>query len=273
MITQVNQERATSHHPGWTRINSHSIVRVDVAKTKNARTSQLDALRKEPKVAPDMTVCEEFWRLHKIRQADLGPIIKLCFLWPRNGPSLDYCLSIHRQLFDSIRLQYDMNIYTKTDAWGFLFFSGGDERALLEMPRRARDLWKTMSLQFETEIKVCLIEPPHPEIMRRDVILQEYSDMIKPYLSGLQLPIEQAGMWEKKRVEARQDNKVIIVDRLKRALSLVPRFHGFRQMRAKFGSFVLKGYQKPKGPDEPLKYPDFRDLVVETSDRGRLCPG
>jgi hypothetical protein len=58
-VTQVNQLQETSKAPGWTRINSHSTVKVDIAKTKDARSSQLDGLRKAPKVVADSTVCDE----------------------------------------------------------------------------------------------------------------------------------------------------------------------------------------------------------------------
>ena len=103
--------------------------------------------------------------------------------------------------------------------------------------------------------------------------MKEYSDMAKPYLSGLKLPVEQAVPWEKKRGEARQDNKVIVADRLKRGLNLIPHFHSFRQMRAKFGSFMLKGYRKTEGTDSPFLFPDFRDMIADTNAEGRLLPG
>jgi hypothetical protein len=166
-----------------------------------------------------------------------------------------------------------MNIYTKPGAWENLYFSGVNEGDLLGMVNRSRDLWRTLSLQCETGIKVFLVEPPPPEIMRKDVTMKEYSDMAKPYLSGLKLPVEQAVPWEKKRGEARQDNKVIIADRLKRALHLIPRFHSFRQMRAKFGSFMLKGYRKTEGADGPFLFPEFRDMIADTNAEGRLLPG
>ncbi|KAJ6042348.1 uncharacterized protein N7446_013414 [Penicillium canescens] len=138
-VTQVNQLQETSKVPGWTRINAHSTVKVDIANTKDARTSQLDGLRKAPITVADSTVSS---------------------VWPPNGPSQEHCLSSRRQLLDSIRLHYGMNIYTKPGARENLYFSGGNHGDLLGMVSRSRDLWKTLSLQCETEIKVLLVEPP-----------------------------------------------------------------------------------------------------------------
>jgi glutamate mutase epsilon subunit len=66
-VTQVNQLQETSKKvPGWTRINSHSTVKVDIANAKDAQTSQLDGLRKAPKVVADSTVCDEHRTSHII---------------------------------------------------------------------------------------------------------------------------------------------------------------------------------------------------------------
>jgi hypothetical protein len=58
-VIQVNQLQETSKVPGWIRGNSHSTIKVDIANTKDARTSQLDGLRKASKVVADSTVCYE----------------------------------------------------------------------------------------------------------------------------------------------------------------------------------------------------------------------
>ncbi|OQD89394.1 hypothetical protein PENANT_c002G11300 [Penicillium antarcticum] len=251
LITQVNQ-KATGANPDWTLINSFSTAKVDVSETKDDQASRLIALLQAPDGVSETT---------------------LCFLWPSSGPSLDQCLASRRQLIDSIRLQYGINIYTKPGVWGQLYLSGADEHCHLKVAKSYRGLWKEMTVQHETEIRVFLLEPPPAEIMQKDVIMQNYSKMFKPYLSGLKLPAEHAESWEKKRHEARQDNKLIIVDRLKRALHFVPRFHGYRQMRAKFGSFVLKEYRKTDDTDGPLLYLDFRDMLAETKAKGNLLAG
>lgn len=198
--------------------------------------------------------------------------IQLAFLWPSDGPSLNYFITARREILDFIRLKYDVNIYIKPGIPDYLFMSGNDERDMCIIASRFRELWERLMVQHETEIKLLLVAAPRTELMRTHVILQKSGGLSQPVLCGPELAPDVAVTWETTAEEIKANNKSIVTTRLRKALHVIPQFRGFLQMRAKFGSFTLQQWRKP-ADGISYEFAEFREMLTHMNTEGRLVPG
>jgi hypothetical protein len=202
----------------------------------------------------------------------LGLKQQFIFLWPQYGPSLSHCLVSRRQNLDDLRKLYDVNIYTKPGIEDCLFFSGDNEQNLCRISNELREMWQALFVQYETEIKLFLVEPPTISIMQSKVILEKLGDLSKAFLYGIKLPRDRVASWTSAAQGFKQENKNNIKDHLDRALQLIPHFDGFLQMRANFGTFMLEEWRKPV-TGNTYSFEEFRNMLRLQNVRGRLLPG
>lgn len=199
-------------------------------------------------------------------------ILQLAFLWPSDGPSLNHLITARRELLDSIRLRYDVNIYIKPGIPDYLFMSGNNERDMSIIASRFRELWERVMVQHETEIKLFLVAAPRAELMRTHVILQKSGRLSVPVICGPELAPDVTATWKTTADEIKLNNKNIVTTRLRKALHVIPQFRGFLQMRAKFGSFALQQWRKPNDGTS-YEFSEFREMLTHMNTEGRLLPG
>ncbi|KAJ5244183.1 hypothetical protein N7489_004279 [Penicillium chrysogenum] len=252
MLNQLMQQRTSAKAPSrWTKIHAHSNTKVAHARTRESHQERLSEMRKPPKIATDYT---------------------LGFLWPPDGPSLNYFVTARRELLDFIRLKYDVNIYIKPGIPDYLFMSGNNERDMCIIASRFRELWERLMVQHETEIKLFLVAAPRAEAMRTHVLLQKSGGLSTPVICGPELAPEVAANWKTTADEIKLSNKNMVTTRLRKALHVIPQFRGFLQMRAKFGSFALQQWRKPKDGTS-YEFSEFREMLTHMNTEGRLLPG
>ncbi|KAJ5950974.1 uncharacterized protein N7479_009387 [Penicillium vulpinum] len=235
----------------WTKVHAHSVTKVAHARSQESLEERLSEMRKPPKIATDYT---------------------LAFLWPSDGPSLNYFVTALRAVLDSIRLSYDVNIYIRPGIPDYLFMSGNHERDMCIIASRFRELWERLMVQYEMEIKLFLVAAPPVELMRTHVILQKSDGLLRPALCGPELAPEVAATWQTTAEEVKLNNKSIVTTRLRKALHVIPQFRGFLQMRAKFGLFTLQQWRKPKD-GASYEFSEFREMLAHMNTEGRLLPG
>ena len=131
---------------------------------------------------------------------------------------------------------------------------------------------QALSVRAEGGIKLFLVEPPTPSLMKTEIRVEETDGFAKPFLHGNKLPQEQALAWSSRAQAFKQDNKDVIQGHLGRALVSVPPSNGVLQMRAKFGTFTLDEWTKPATGDT-YQFKEFRDILRRDSVAGRLLPG
>jgi hypothetical protein len=199
-------------------------------------------------------------------------ILQLGFLWPPDGPSLNYFITARRELLDFIRLKYDVNIYIKPGIPDYLFMSGNNERDMCIIASRFRELWERLMVQHETEIKLFLVAAPRAELMRTHVLLQKSGGLSTPVICGPELAPDVATTWKTTADEIKLSNKNMVTTRLRKALHVIPQFRGFLQMRAKFGTFTLQQWRKPKDGTS-YEFSEFREVLTHMNTEGRLLPG
>ncbi|KAJ5827230.1 hypothetical protein N7447_003993 [Penicillium robsamsonii] len=251
MLNRLMRQRTPPKASRWTKVHAHSNTKVANARSKESFEEKLSEMRKPPKIARDYT---------------------LAFLWPADGPSLNYFVTARREVLDYIRLKYDVNIYIRPGIPDCLFMSGNHERDMHIIASRFRELWERLMVQQETEIKMLLYAAPRVELMRTHVILQKSSGLSRPALCGPELAPEVAATWNTTAEEIKLNNKITVTTRLRQALHVIPQFRGFLQMRAKFGSFVLQRWRKPKDGIS-YEFSEFREMLTHTNTEGRLLPG
>ncbi|KAJ5862829.1 hypothetical protein N7455_006897 [Penicillium solitum] len=251
MLSRLMQQRTLPAASRWAKIHAHSNTKVAHARSQETHEERLSEMRKPPRIASDYT---------------------LAFLWPSDGPSLNYFITARREILDFIRLKYDVNIYVKPGISDYLFMSGNDERDMCIIASRFRELWERLMVQHETEIKLLLIAAPRTELMRTHVILQKSGGLSQPVLCGPELAPDVAVTWETTAEKIKANNKSIVTTRLRKALHVIPRFRGFLQMRAKFGSFTLQQWRKP-ADGISYEFAEFREMLTHMNTEGRLVPG
>ncbi|KAJ5158709.1 uncharacterized protein N7500_008360 [Penicillium coprophilum] len=251
MVNRLMRQRTLPKASRWAKVHAHSITKAAHARSKESYEERLDEMRKPPKLATDYT---------------------LAFLWPADGPSLNYFVTARREVLDHIRLKYDANIYIRPGIPDCLFMSGNNERDMCIIASRFRELWERLMVQQETEIKMFLNAAPRVELMRTHVVLQKASGLSRPALCGPELAPEVAATWKDTAAEIKRNNKITVTTRLRQALHVIPQFGGFLQMRAKFGSFVLQRWRKPNDGIS-YEFSEFREMLSHTNTEGRLLPG
>ncbi|CAG8897321.1 unnamed protein product [Penicillium nalgiovense] len=252
MLNRLMQQRTSAKASSrWTKIHAHSNTKVAHARTRESHQERLSEMRKPPKIATDYT---------------------LGFLWPPDGPSLNYFIIARRELLDFIRLKYDVNIYIKPGIPDYLFMSGNNQRDMCIIASRFRELWERLMVQHETEIKLFLVAAPRAELMRTHVLLQKSGGLSTPVICGPELAPDVAANWKTTVEEIKLSNKNMVTTRLRRALHVIPQFRGFLQMRAKFGSFALQQWRKPKDGTS-YEFSEFREMLTHMNTEGRLLPG
>ncbi|KAJ6190604.1 hypothetical protein N7519_000625 [Penicillium mononematosum] len=252
MLNRLMQQRTSAKASSrWTKIHAHSNTKVAHARIRESHQERLSEMRKPPKIATDYT---------------------LGFLWPPDGPSLNYFITARRELLDFIRLKYDVNIYIKPGIPDYLFMSGNNERDMCIIASRFRELWERLMVQHETEIKVFLVAAPRAELMRTHVLLQKSGGLSTPVICGPELAPDVAANWKTTADEIKLSNKNMVTTRLRKALHVIPQFRGFLQMRAKFGSFALQQWRKPKDGTS-YEFSEFREMLTHMNTEGRLLPG
>ncbi|CAI7664010.1 unnamed protein product [Penicillium discolor] len=251
MLSRLMQQRTLPAASRWAKIHAHSNTKVAHARSQETHEERLSEMRKPPRIASDYT---------------------LAFLWPSDGPSLNYFITARREILDFIRLKYDVNIYIKPGIPDYLFMSGNDERDMCIIASRFRELWERLMVQHETEIKLLLVAAPRTELMRTHVILQKSGGLSQPVLCGPELASDVAVTWETTAEEIKANNKSIVTTRLRKALHVIPQFRGFLQMRAKFGSFTLQQWRKP-ADGISYEFAEFREMLTHMNTEGRLVPG
>ncbi|KUM59897.1 hypothetical protein ACN42_g7232 [Penicillium freii] len=251
MLSRLMQQRTLPGASRWVKIHAHSNTKVAHARSQETREERLSDMRKPPRTAADYT---------------------LAFLWPSDGPSLNYFITARREILDFIRLKYDVNIYIKPGIPDYLFMSGNDERNMCIIVSRFRELWERLMVQHETEIKLLLVAAPRTDLMRTHVILQKSGGLTQPVLCGPELAPDVAATWETTADEIKANNKSIVTARLRKALHVIPQFRGFLQMRAKFGSFTLQQWRKPKDGTS-YEFAEFREMLTHMNTEGHVVPG
>ncbi|KGO73497.1 hypothetical protein PITC_048350 [Penicillium italicum] len=251
MLNRLMQQRTSPRASRWAKIHAHSNTKVAHARSQENHEERLSEMRKPPRIATDYT---------------------LAFLWPPDGPSLNYFITAQRDLLDFVRLKYDANIYIKPGIPDYLFMSANNERDMCIIAARFREFWERLMVQHETEIKLFLVAAPQTELMRTHVILQKSGHLSKPALCGPELAPEVAAAWKTTADEIKANNKSIVTARLRKALHVIPQFRGFLQMRAKFGSFALQQWRKPKDGIS-YEFSEFREMLTHMNTEGRLVPG
>ncbi|CAI7567617.1 unnamed protein product [Penicillium crustosum] len=251
MLSRLMQQRTLPGASRWAKIHAHSNTKVAHARSQETHEERLSEMRNPPRIAADYT---------------------LAFLWPSDGPSLNYFITARREILDFIRLKYDVNIYMKPGIPDYLFMAGNDERDMCIIASRFRELWERLMVQHETEIKLFLVAAPRAELMRTHVILQQSGGLSQPVLCGPELAPDVAASWETTADEIKANNKSIVTTRLRKALHVIPQFRGFLQMRAKFGSFTLQQWRKPKDGTS-YEFAEFREMLTHMNTEGRLVPG
>ncbi|KAJ9491716.1 hypothetical protein VN97_g1520 [Penicillium thymicola] len=251
MLSRLMQQRTLPGASRWAKIHAHSNTKVAHARSREVQKERLSEMGKPPRIAADYT---------------------LGFLWPSDGPSLNYFITARREILDFIRLKYDVNIYIKPGIPDYLFMSGNDERDMCIIASRFRELWERLMVQHETEIKLLLVAAPRTELMRTHVILQKSGGLSQPVLCGPELVPDVAATWETTADGIKANNKSIVTKTLRKALHVIPQFRGFLQMRAKFGSFTLQQWRKPKDGTS-YEFAEFREMLTHMNTEGRLVPG
>ncbi|KAJ5459425.1 hypothetical protein N7530_011369 [Penicillium desertorum] len=252
MLNRLMQQRTSAKaSTRWTKIHAHSNTKAAHARTRESHLERLSEMRKPPKIATDYT---------------------LGFLWPPDGPSLNYFITARRELLDFIRLKYDVNIYIKPGIPDYLFMSGNNERDMCIIASRFRELWERLMVQHETEIKLFLVAAPRAELMRTHVLLQKSGGLSTPVICGPELAPDVATTWKTTADEIKLSNKNMVTTRLRKALHVIPQFRGFLQMRAKFGTFTLQQWRKPKDGTS-YEFSEFREMLTHMNTEGRLLPG
>jgi hypothetical protein len=189
-----------------------------------------------------------------------------------DGPSVNHCITARREVLDSIRLKYDVNIYAKPGAPDYLFVSGNSQRDIGVIASRFRELWQSLLIQCETELKLFLIGPPPLELMRTHVILQKCGQFTRAVLCGPELAPDVAAKWKATADRLKLSNKNAVTGRLKNALHILPKFQGFLQMRAKFGTFALQQWRRAED-GASYRFSEFREMISLMNTEGRLLPG
>ncbi|CAG8109307.1 unnamed protein product [Penicillium olsonii] len=237
---------------GWKRISAHSNIKSVTDKLKEVNDAKLERLRHAPETRTDC---------------------KYIFLWPPHGePSLKDGLDLRRQWLDEIRAAYDVYIYTESGNKNCLYLSANSEANLCNVSNELRAMRQALSVRAEGGIKLFLVEPPTPSLMKTEIRVEETDGFAKPFLHGNKLPQEQALAWSSRAQAFKQDNKDVIQGHLGRALVSVPPSNGVLQMRAKFGTFTLDEWTKPATGDT-YQFKEFRDILRRDSVAGRLLPG
>ncbi|EKV17436.1 TATA element modulatory factor 1 TATA binding family protein [Penicillium digitatum] len=251
MLNRLMQQFALPKASRWAKIHAHSNTKVAHARSQEYHDERLSEMRKPPRIVADYT---------------------LAFLWPSDGPSLSYFITAQRELLDFIRLKYDAKIYIKPGIPDCLFMSGSDERDMYIIAARFRELWERLMVQHETEIRLFLVAAPRTELMRTHVILQKFGQLSRPALCGPQLAPDVAATWMTTAEEIKAKNRSIVTTGLREALNVIPQFRGFLQMRAKFGSFALQQWRRPKDGIS-YEFSEFHEMLTHTNTEGRLVPG
>ncbi|KAJ5561933.1 hypothetical protein N7535_003605 [Penicillium sp. DV-2018c] len=235
----------------WAKVRAHSTTKADNSQYLKFYETRLSGLRQPPK-KPTMHT--------------------LAFLWPMDGPSVDHCITARREILDSIRLRYAVHIYAKPGAPDYLFVSGNSQRDIGIIASRFRELWQSLLIQCDTEIKLFLVGPPPLELMRSHVILQNCGQYKRAVLYGLELAPDVAAKWKVTADMLKLTNKDTVTDRLKNALHLLPKFQGFLQMRVKFGTFALQQWRRAED-GASYQFSEFREMISHMNTEGRLLPG
>ncbi|KAI2728605.1 hypothetical protein DTO027I6_6097 [Penicillium roqueforti] len=251
MVNRLMQQRTSPTVARWTKVHAHSNRKVAHARSQESHEERLSDMRKPPRITTDYT---------------------LAFLWPSDGPSLNHLITARRELLDSIRLRYDVNIYIKPGIPDYLFMSGNNERDMSIIASRFRELWERVMVQHETEIKLFLVAAPRAELMRTHVILQKSGRLSVPVICGPELAPDVTATWKTTADEIKLNNKNIVTTRLRKALHVIPQFRGFLQMRAKFGSFALQQWREPNDGTS-YEFSEFREMLTHMNTEGRLLPG
>ncbi|KAJ5185466.1 hypothetical protein N7491_006668 [Penicillium cf. griseofulvum] len=251
MLSRLMRQRTLPKVSRWTKVHAHSNTKVAYALSRENQEERLSEMRKPPKTATDYT---------------------LAFLWPADGPSLNYFFTARRELLDFLRLKYDANIYIRPSIQDCLFMSGNRARDMCTIATRFRELWERLMVQQKTEIKLFLIAAPRVELMRTHVILQKLGRFSSPALCGPELAPDVAATWGTTAEEVKLNNKITVTTHLRKTLKLIPKFRGFLQMRAKFGLFALQRWRKPED-GASYQFSEFREMLAHTNTEGRLLPG
>ncbi|CAI7588669.1 unnamed protein product [Penicillium glandicola] len=251
MLNRLMQQRNLPKASRWTKIHAHSNTKAAHARSRESHEARLSDMRKPPRIAADYT---------------------LAFLWPSDGPSLDYFITARRELLDFIRLRYDVNIYVRPGIPDCIFMSGNNERNMCIIASRFRELWERLMVQQETEIKLFLVAAPRVELMRTHVILQKSGGLSRPVLCGPELVPDVAATWKTTTEDIKVNNRHVVTTRLRKALHVIPQFQGFLQMRAKFGLFALQQWRRPKDGTSH-EFSEFREMLTHMNTEGRLLPG
>ncbi|KAJ5135767.1 uncharacterized protein N7515_005045 [Penicillium bovifimosum] len=251
MANSLFQLGAPSNGPSWSKIRAYSNTKAANSQSLEFYETRLSGLRQPPKISAFYT---------------------LAFLWPMDGPTVDHCLTARREILDSIRLKYDVNIYAKPGAPDYLFISGNSQRVIGIIASRLRELWQSLFMQCDTEMKLFLVGPPPPELMRTHVILQKCGQFTRAVLCGPELAPDVAAKWKATADRLKLSNKNAVTGRLKNALHILPEFQGFLQMRVKFGTFALQQWRRPED-GASYRFSEFREMVSHRNAEGRLLPG
>ncbi|KAJ5794095.1 hypothetical protein N7457_000694 [Penicillium paradoxum] len=251
MVANMIQLRNSFGVPRWDKIRAHSLAKDANAQSREYYETRLSSLRKPPKISTFYT---------------------LAFLWPSDGPSVDYSLSARRELVDGIRLKYTVNIYIKSGVSDYIYVSGNSQRDMIAIASQFRELCRSLMVQSETEYRLLLVGPPPVELMRTHIILQKSGQFSRAVLCGPELAPEVAANWRNTANALKVSNKDAVTSRLRHALRVIPQFQGFLQMRAKFGSFALQQWRKPDDGTS-FRFSEFREVISLMNTEGRLLPG
>lgn len=203
------------------------------------------------------------------------------FLWPPDGPAMNGVLGGQLENLDNIRTTFDVHVYQQRHMPNYICVSAHEKAVLLQVIELLCTIWREFTTKSDVQLKLYLVEPPSPTVMRTKVLLEKNSRMARPFLHGVELGADQIRHWSNGHYLILMKNDSLLLTNLKRSLNTISFIRGHLRMRVHFGTFVLDEYRRPeKGEcsyeekgECSYEFQEFQTMILHEQAKGRLVPG
>ncbi|KAJ5620504.1 hypothetical protein N7510_004488 [Penicillium lagena] len=255
VITRCMEPKLSLKQLGyWSRVTAYKADRERDVDMRAKRLQRLQELRKAPSLPNEFEVM-------------------LMFLWPPDGPAMNGVLGGQLEKLDNIRTTLDVHVYQQRHMPNYICVSAHDKAVLLQVIELLCIIWREFSTKSDVRLKLYLVEPPSPAIMRTKIFLEKSSRVARPFLHGGELGRDQIRHWSNEHYLILLKNDSLLLRNLQKSLDTISIIRGHLKMRVHFGTFVLDEYRRSEKGESSYEFQEFQNMILHEQAKGRLVPG
>jgi hypothetical protein len=195
------------------------------------------------------------------------------FLWPPDGPAMNGVLGGQLEKLDNIRTTFDVHVYQQRHKPNYICVSAHDKAVLLQVIELLCTIWREFTTKSDVQLKLYLVEPPSPTIMRTKILLEKSSRVARPFLHGAELGGDQIRHWSNGHDLILMKNDSLLLTKFQKSLNTISFIRGHLRMRVHFGTFVLDEYRRSEKGECSYEFQEFQNMILHEQAKGRLVPG